>query len=179
MLKRNSNRGYSNFEDELVRISSYSAGPEDIVYIKNHQKVLSGLVGGEFSYYYIENGHFVRNSWVKLDDKYVYFNAGGNSRNNMIDGFTTLGEKLGINRAFHYDKESNSERTYYVASLSSYTRDREYNEDEFNRAVDNGDIVFKAIEDVRGTGAECSIGLMFLSDKKELMKEYRQVYELD
>lgn len=178
MIERNFMNRYSSFEDEIIRISANSASADDIVYIQNHKKVLNGLVGEENRYYYMENGHFVRNSWVKLNDKYIYFNAAGSSANNMVDGFSTLGEKLGINRGFPYNKENNSERTYYVRSYGDYNEDREFNEDEFNKAVNNGEIVFQAMENIKGTGFGNNIGLNYFSGKKKLINDYKKSWGL-
>lgn len=177
MIQRNWVNRYSTFEDSLITLSANSAAPEDIIYVKNHKKVLSGLVGKDSNYYYIENGQFVRNSWMKLDDKYVYFNAAGSSSNNMIDGFTTLGENLGINRRFPYDKERNSIRTYYVHSLHFSSDNKEYNEAEFNEAVKNGKIVFEPIGN--SIIGENRIGLNYFSGKDELIKETKESWGLN
>jgi hypothetical protein len=133
-------------KDDMSYTGSATIDFNDLIVIKNHKRVLNGLVGYENSYY-IENGKMVRNAWRKIDDTWYYFKADGMRANSSVDGFAMLfiSQGIGMDRNTPYNKEINNvERTYYVTSISNSSYDRELNESEFNKYFDQGKIKFNS-----------------------------------
>ena len=133
-----------SIEDNNKILESLASRPEDIIYIKNHKKVLSGLVGKD-DMYYIEDGKFVRNAWRKIDDIWFYYKADGRSATSSMGGnvdgfqmaFPNTRENGGLDRSYPYKIDDNVERTYWI-----YDINREITEAEYNNYVNQGKIKF-------------------------------------
>lgn len=172
MIERNWVNRYTSFEDELITLSSYTAKLDDIIYIKNHKRVLSGFVGYDIYMYYMLDGQVVRNTWAKLDNQWFFLNADGSIDNyRNCSGFSMMYSNQGIgldrNTPYGYNKEETKIRTYYVRNQYNSDDSKELSEYEFNKGVENGDIVFQ-----QGSY------LGYLSGRREFLQEYKDSHGL-
>lgn len=143
---------YKLTQEELETLNSIlKFDPKDIICIKNHKKVLSGIVarGGQ---YYIEDGHLVRNAWRKLDNTYVYYKANGCAATSQmggnIDGFEMSNDNEGgIDRNSPYNSQKAEDRTYWISELNKYITESEY-----NNYVNQGKIKFQPTGEIIPTG---------------------------